>query len=47
MVDICDCGHKPRKKELKILVRSLKPGKKLPPLTDFFHPADYTEQLIA
>ena len=47
MVNICDCGDKPSNEELKIFVKSLKPGKKLPPLTDFFYPADYTEQLIA
>ena len=47
MVNICDCGDKPSNEELKILVRSLKPGKKLPPLTDFFYPTDYIEQLIA
>ena len=35
------------KSRFEILLRSLKPGKKLPPLNDFFYPADYTEQLIA
>ena len=35
------------KKELEILVRSLKRGKELPPSTDFFCPASYIKQLIA
>ena len=47
MIDINDCGEKPNDEEFEILLRSLKPGKKLPPLTDFFYPANYTEQLIA
>ena len=47
MVDINDYGEGPTDEELEILVRSLKPGKKLPPLTDFFYPANYIEQLIA
>ena len=49
MVDVNDYGDGPTltDEELKILVKSLKPGKKLPPLTDFFYPANYTEQLTA
>ena len=47
MVDLVDCDDKPTEEEFEILVRSLKPGKKLPLLTDFFYPADYSEQLTA
>ena len=50
MVDVNDYDDDaptPTEQELKILVKLLKPGKKLPPLTDFFYPANYTEQLIA
>ena len=48
IIDINDCGENPTDEELEILVSSLKPGKKLPPLTVFFfYPANYTEQLIA
>ena len=47
MVDISGYGDKPSKEEIEILVGSLKPGKKLPPLTDFFYQANYYEQLIA
>ena len=46
MVSLDSCGE-PTDEELEILLSSLKPGKKLPPLNDFFHPADYIEQLIA
>ena len=46
-VDIQDCGKGAPDEELEILLKSLQPGKKLPPLTDFFYPADYIEQLIA
>ena len=47
MVDKSNYGDKPTDEELRILVGLLKPGKKLPPLTNFFYPADYAEQLIA
>ena len=48
IIDINDCGENSTDEELEILVSSLKPGKKLPPLTVlFFYPANYTEQLMA
>ena len=47
MVDIDYNDEKPIKEEIEILVKSLKPGQKMRPLTDFLHPTDYTEQLIA
>ena len=47
MIDIHDFGDKPTDEELGIFLRSLKPGKKLPPVTYFFYPANYPEQLIA
>ena len=47
MVDLVNFNDNPTEEEFEFLVRSLKLGKKLPPLTDFFYPADYAEQLIA
>ena len=47
MVDIDYDDEKPTNEEIEILVKSLTPGQRLPTLTDFLCPANYTEQLIA
>ena len=46
MIDVYDCGYEPTKEEIKILLKSLKPGQKLPLLNDLSYPDDYHEQLI-
>ena len=47
MVNINDYNEKPSDENIEMLLKSLKPGKKLPLLTDYFYPYDYPEQLIA
>ena len=47
MIDIHNCGEGPTKEEIKILLKSLKPGMKLPLLNDYGCTDHYLEQLIA
>ena len=47
MIDIQDCGEGPTKEEIQILLKSLKPGMKLPLLNDYGCTDLYLEQLIA
>ena len=47
MINVYDCEEdKPTKKEIKILLKSLKPGKKLPLLNDWLSPESYPYQII-
>ena len=47
MINVYDCHKdKPTKEEIRILLESLKPGKKLPLLNDWLSPKGYHEQLI-
>ena len=46
MIDVYDCGHEPTKEEIQILLKSLKPGQKLPLLNDLRYSDDYPDQLI-
>ena len=47
MIDIHNCGEGPTKEEIQILLKSLKPGMKLPLLNDYGCTDYYLEQLIA
>ena len=46
MIDVHDCGYKPTKEEIQILLKSLKCGQKLPLLNDLEYPNNYPDQLI-
>ena len=46
MIDVHDCGYKPTKEEIRILLKSLKCGQKLPLLNDLEYPNNYPDQLI-
>ena len=46
MINIYDCDRSPANEEMQIMLKSLKPGKKLPLLIDFQYPNNYLEQLI-
>ena len=47
MINLYDCGEdEPTKKEIKILIMSLKPRLKLPLLNNWLYPNDYPNQLI-
>ena len=46
MIVIYDCDSHPTDKEIKIMLKSLKPGKEFPPRTDFHYTEDYPEQLV-
>ena len=45
-IEVVDCGYEPTEKEIQILLKSLKPGQKLPLLNDIAHPESYPDQLI-
>ena len=46
MIDVYYCDYESTKEEIQILLMSLKPGQKLPPLNDLNHPDVYHEQLV-
>ena len=46
MIDMYNCGKEPTKKEIQILLKSLKPRQKLPLLNDWMSPDGYIYQLI-
>ena len=46
MINMYDCGYEPTKEEIKILLKSLKPGRKLPLLNDRMYLNDYIYQLV-
>ena len=46
MIDMYNCDYKPTKEEIQILLKSLKPGQKLPLLNDLEYPDAYPNQLI-
>ena len=46
MISIHNCGGDPINEEIQILLKSLKPGKKLPLLIYYCYPESYPEQLI-
>ena len=46
MIDVYDCGYKPTKEEIQTLLKSLKPGQKLPLLNDLKYPDHYPDQLV-
>ena len=46
MMGMCDCGYEPTKEEIQILLKSLKPGQKLPLLNDLKYPEHYYNQLV-
>ena len=41
-----DCGYEPTKEEIQMLLKSLKPGQKLPLVNDIGHLESYLSQLI-
>ena len=47
MIDIQDHGKEPSEEEIEILIKSLKPGMKLPLLNNYGFPDHYLEKLIA
>ena len=47
MIDIENAGKCPTNEEIQLLLKSLKPGMKLPLLNDYDCPENYLEQLIA
>ena len=47
MIDVYDCGYEPTEGEVQILLKSLKPGQKLPLRNDLKRPDLYLEQLAA
>ena len=46
MIDVYDCGCEPTKEEIQILLKSLKPGQKLPLLNDLKYLDAYPDQLV-
>ena len=46
MIDVYNCGYESTKEEIQILLMSLKPGQKLPPLNDLDHPDVHHEQIV-
>ena len=46
MIDVYDCGYEPTKEEIQILLKSLKPGQKLPLLNNLEYPDHYPDQLV-
>ena len=46
MIEVYDCGYEPTKEEIQILLKSLKPGQKLPLINDLEYPNHYPDQLV-
>ena len=46
MIDVYNCGYEPTKEEIQILLKSLKPGQKLPLLNNLKYPDRYPDQLV-
>ena len=46
MIDLYSCGYELTKEEIQILLKSLKPGQKLPLLNNLKYPDHYPDQLV-